>query len=110
MVVLWFTHPVMELLTRVPFFRDGHPLSGFNRERLTVSGARPRYAGAGRVAMPDPVGGPAPDPVAEDPVIGTPGARAAAAPAAAAPAGPRLTIAERRAAARKAAAETEEGR
>ncbi len=128
MVVVWFTHPVMELLTRVPFFRDGHRLSGFNRERLTISGARPRYAGAGRVAMPatieeeaaaevasevaaevsgtsvpataEPPGGPAPG-----------GARRTPLPAAATDEnGRRLTIAERRAAERKVAAETEEGR
>ncbi|MDR2722405.1 MAG: protein translocase subunit SecD [Cellulomonadaceae bacterium] len=47
MVVLWFTHPVMVLLSRIPFFRDGHTWSGLSRERLALSHVR--YAGAGRI-------------------------------------------------------------
>lgn len=46
MVVFWFTHPLLTLLTRVPFFRDGHRLSGLDPRRL---GAKTRtYAGRGR--------------------------------------------------------------
>lgn len=46
MVVFWFTHPLLTLLTRVPFFRNGHRLSGLDPRRL---GAKTRtYAGRGR--------------------------------------------------------------
>ncbi|MBM6399718.1 protein translocase subunit SecD [Phycicoccus sonneratiae] len=46
LVVFWFTHPLLTLLTRVPFFRDGHRLSGLDPRRL---GAKTRtYAGRGR--------------------------------------------------------------
>ncbi|WP_159796531.1 protein translocase subunit SecD, partial [Puerhibacterium puerhi] len=54
-VVVWFTHPMMELIARMRFFRDGHALSGLSRERLMISAAKPRYVGAGRVAMPETV-------------------------------------------------------
>ncbi len=124
MVVLWFTHPVMELLTKVKFFRDGHIASGFNRERLTLSAARPRYVGAGRVARPVVVAEEVAAEVAaqvdgEQPpqdqaaLVGV-GRAPLPAPATDA-SGRRLTIAERRAAERKAAAgepgnENEEGR
>jgi len=126
MVVVWFTHPVMVLLTKVPFFRDGHRLSGFNRERLTISGTRARYAGAGRVAMSATIAEEAAAEAATGapPSGSAPGGSATPSrgplPAAATDAsGGRLTIAERRAAERRAterraaerrAAETEEGR
>lgn len=134
-VVVWFTHPMMELIARMRFFRDGHPLSGLSRERLTISAAKPRYVGAGRVAMPEAVAQDVaaevdPDAAAEDEpaLVGAgagrrAGARAgegAAAQEAPAPrpvpasrpapapvtdeTGRRLTIAERRAAERKARA------
>jgi preprotein translocase subunit SecD len=125
MVVLWFTHPVMELLAKVKFFRDGHIASGFNRERLTLSAARPRYVGAGRVARPVMIAEEAAAEVAahvdgdaseQEPDVLV-GATRAPLPAPATDAsGRRLTIAERRAAERKAAAggesgtENEEGR
>ncbi len=49
MVVIWFTHPVMELLAKVPFFRDGHKASGLSPDRIEVT---PRYRGAGRISGP----------------------------------------------------------
>jgi preprotein translocase subunit SecD len=142
-VVVWFTHPMMELIARLRFFRDGHPLSGLSRERLTISAAKPRYVGAGRVAMPEAVAQDVaaevdPDVPAEDEpaLVGagtgsragrrsvaqeTPAARptapaarptAPAARPAPAPAtdetGRRLTIAERRAAERRARAAQDE--
>ncbi len=110
-VVFWFTHPVMQLAAKIPFFRDGHSWSGLSPERLRATG--PRYVGAGRVATrpdapaePEPAepamafAGAAPKPPS------APAARPAtstAAPAAEA-SGRRMTIAERRAAERKAAA------
>lgn len=47
-VVFFFTHPVLQLLARTRFFKDGHRLSGFNPESLGVD--RPRYVGRGKVA------------------------------------------------------------
>ncbi|WP_460624719.1 protein translocase subunit SecD, partial [Isoptericola nanjingensis] len=52
-VVFWFTHPMMEVIAKIPFFRDGHLWSGLSPERLRASSG-PRYAGAGRVRMPQP--------------------------------------------------------
>ena len=69
LIVFWFTHPVVSLLARRPFFRDGHPWSGLDPRRLVTSGT-PRYAGRGRFTSPVP----------------TPAAPPASAPAAAAPA------------------------
>lgn len=54
LVVFWFTHPVVSLLARRPFFRDGHPWSGLDPRRLTLSSAKPRYAGRGRFTHPTP--------------------------------------------------------
>ncbi|MFE7407589.1 protein translocase subunit SecD [Isoptericola sp. NPDC057559] len=125
-VVFWFTHPMMEVITKIPFFRDGHLWSGLSPERLRA-GSGPRYVGAGRVRMPEPaVAGAAPagdttevepeaarvpsgaptsaEPTAPEPVHS--GARQAAGPATDA-SGRRLTIAERRAAERRAAAAQE---
>ncbi|CAM3579043.1 protein translocase subunit SecD [Isoptericola cucumis] len=123
MVVFWMTHPVMEVLSRIPFFRDGHSWSGLSPERLRI-GSGPRYAGAGRVRMPEPatVGAPATgagaspvsEPAAPAPSAGpSVGERVGAAASTGAPAtaatGRRLTIAERRAAERKAAAAAADG-
>ncbi len=55
-VVFFFTHPVVSLLARRPFFRDGHPWSGLDPRRLGVVGTKPRYAGRGRFTSPTPVG------------------------------------------------------
>ncbi|MGC5627893.1 protein translocase subunit SecD [Georgenia sp. Z1344] len=46
LVVVLFTHPMMQVLVRMPFFRDGHRLSGLSPERLGVDPAL--YRGAGR--------------------------------------------------------------
>jgi preprotein translocase subunit SecD len=54
-VVFFFTHPVVSLLARRPFFRDGHPWSGLDPRRLGAVGAKPRYAGRGRFTSPAPV-------------------------------------------------------
>jgi preprotein translocase subunit SecD len=93
-VVFWFTHPTLQMLTKVPFFRDGHSWSGLSPERLrTTSG--PRYVGAGRVETPAAAGA---DVTAPEPVL------AGASVARPADGGQRMTIAERRAAERRAAA------
>ncbi|GAA4409508.1 protein translocase subunit SecD [Fodinibacter luteus] len=55
LIVFWFTHPVVSLLARRPFFRDGHPWSGLDPKRLALHSAKPRYAGRGRVTTPAPV-------------------------------------------------------
>lgn len=101
MVVIWFTHPVMELLAKVPFFRDGHKASGLSPDRLDAA----PYRGAGRFA------GPKQDAV-EPADAGTPGRERELVSAQSVPPAPRaaedgrrMTIAERRAAERKAAAE-----
>lgn len=102
MVVIWFTHPVMELLAKVPFFRDGHKASGLSADRLDVA---PRYRGAGQFSGPQSA-------VADAPVAGAPGperelvsAQSVSKAPRVAEDGRRMTIAERRAAERKAAAE-----
>ncbi|MBL0885742.1 protein translocase subunit SecD [Myceligenerans indicum] len=116
LVVIWFTHPMMELLAKVPFFRDGHKASGLSPDRMRVSSG-PRYKGAGRVEwQPAAAGASSGD--AEEADEGAErapayaGAQAQSAPSTAgtpAPArsadGRRMTIAERRAAERKAASE-----
>ncbi|QAY71128.1 protein translocase subunit SecD [Xylanimonas protaetiae] len=114
MVVVWFTHPVMELIAKVPFFRDGHIASGLNRARLALTAAKPRYVGAGRVAGPETIAEEVAAEVAaevdEEPtepaLVGAVG-RTPLPAAATDESGRRLTIAERRAAERKAAAGTE---
>lgn len=96
-VVFWFTHPVMELISKVPFFRDGHAASGLSPERLRTS-TGPRYMGAGRVATPAPAqDAPVEAEEQPEPVL------AGIAPQSA-PDGRRMTIAERRAAERRAQA------
>lgn len=49
-VIFLFTHPLMELFVRIPFFGNGHKLSGLDPEHL---GARSgiTYAGRGRVVV-----------------------------------------------------------
>ncbi|MFC5998196.1 protein translocase subunit SecD [Quadrisphaera sp. GCM10027208] len=76
LVVVMFTHPVLVLLARTKFFGGGHRLSGFDAEHL---GRTVAYAGRGRVRQPG---------------------RGRRAPAA--PDQPRMTLAERKAAQRKA--------
>lgn len=91
MVVFWFTHPMMEVLSKVPFFRDGHRWSGLSPDRLRSSGVR--YVGAGRFAMPQDAAPSEPEPEAPEAVpVGAPPARVEG--------DRRLTIAERKAAAR----------
>lgn len=53
LVVFLFTHPVLTLLARRPFFRDGHPWSGLDPRRLGVT-TSVRYAGRGRFTTPAP--------------------------------------------------------
>jgi len=43
-VVLLFTHPMLQLLARTKFFSSGHPWSGFDSKSLKASG----YAGRGK--------------------------------------------------------------
>jgi len=107
-VVFLFTHPLMQLRARTKFFANGHPASGLDPRRLGVRTAR--YAGRGRV-----VGATAAPGTADDTTQDAP-AQDAPAPERSAPVretvgagvgrgdGPRMTIAERRAAERRAAA------
>ena len=53
LVVFLFTHPLLTLLARRPFFRDGHPWSGLDPRRLGVPQSV-RYAGRGRFTTPTP--------------------------------------------------------
>ena len=92
-VVFWFTHPMMEVISRVPFFRDGHRWSGLSPDRLRSSGIR--YVGAGKFQMPQDVAPPGPEPEAES----APAPEKVKVGAPSTP-GDGMTIAERRAAAR----------
>lgn len=47
-VVFLFTHPMLQLLSRMRFFSEGHRMSGLDPRLL---GAEPLYAGAGRVRV-----------------------------------------------------------
>ncbi len=47
LLVFWFTHPLLTMLARLRFFRDGHPWSGLDPRRLGVAPAT-RYQGRGR--------------------------------------------------------------
>ncbi len=123
-VVFWFTHPMMEVLSRVPYFRDGRPGSGLSPETYGVQRGV-RYKGAGKFETPAEVAATsAPEPGADvgeepdegalvpaGPERGTRTAGAGQAPASTAPTstsdGRRMTIAERRAAERAAAAGTD---
>jgi preprotein translocase subunit SecD len=102
MVVIWFTHPVMELLAKVPFFRDGHKASGLSPDRLDVA---PRYRGAGQFSGPRTAVADAPVADAVDPERELVTAQSVSQAPRVAEDGRRMTIAERRAAERKAAAE-----
>jgi preprotein translocase subunit SecD len=53
LVVFLFTHPVLTLLARRPFFRDGHAWSGLDPRRLGAK-TTSRYAGRGRFTHPAP--------------------------------------------------------
>ena len=48
-VVLLFTHPLLQLLARTKFFSSGHPWSGFDSKALKASG----YAGRGKFRLSD---------------------------------------------------------
>jgi preprotein translocase subunit SecD len=48
-VVLLFTHPMLQLLARTKFFSSGHPWSGFDSKALKASG----YAGRGKFRVSD---------------------------------------------------------
>lgn len=103
-VVLLFTHPVMVLLARTRFFAQGHPWSGLDPAAL---GARSRYVGRGRVVAPGQPADRRRGTGATEPEADLEPVRAGA------PAGPaddeggrRMTIAERRAAERRAQAST----
>ncbi|WP_069386415.1 protein translocase subunit SecD [Cellulosimicrobium cellulans] len=111
-VVFLFTHPLLQLLSRTKFFASGHPWSGLDPRRL---GARAvRYAGRGRVVTAGSESAtPSPEDVADAarsdreepaPVRERVGAGVGVATAD----GPRMTIAERRAAERRAAATAED--
>ncbi|MGI5186667.1 protein translocase subunit SecD [Promicromonospora sp. CA-289599] len=102
MVVIWFTHPVMELLAKVPFFRDGHKASGLSADRLDVA---PRYRGAGQFSGPQSAVASAPVADAPDRERELVSAQSVSKAPRVAEDGRRMTIAERRAAERKAAAE-----
>ena len=52
LVVFLFTHPMVALLARRPFFRDGHPWSGLDPTRLGAKTTR--YAGRGRFVTARP--------------------------------------------------------
>jgi preprotein translocase subunit SecD len=86
LVVFTFTHPVLRLLARVPFFTEGHKFSGLDPSLLGSSGVR--YRGRGQVGAPALAG------VATQ-VSGD---------------GERLTIAERHAAAARSRAAAERNR
>lgn len=97
-VVFFFTHPMMEIISGWRFFAEGHRFSGLDPRRLGVEGVR--YAGRGRVVVSPKAsresggdeGTPA-RPTTKQPVpVGAPSSGDDAG----------MTIAERRAAARKA--------
>ena len=85
-VVFLFTHPALTVLAKTRFFAEGHRFSGLDQSTLTTGA---RYAGRGRVAVP---GRPSSaDGAAGGDAVGSPDPQ-------------RMTIAERKAAARAAAA------
>ncbi len=99
LVVFMFTHPVLELLSKTKFFGEGHVLSGLDPRRLGVPGTR--YAGRGRVVTVPPATADVQD-ATETPTT-VEGSRVPVSVGAPNEAG--LTIAERRAAAKKASTE-----
>ncbi|MBO1750478.1 protein translocase subunit SecD [Actinotalea sp. BY-33] len=100
LVVFMFTHPVMKLIARTRFFAEGHRLSGLDASALR-SGVR--YAGRGRVTDPSQRGGRGTSPAAAPGL--REGERSEQTPVTVpvSSGGPRMTIAERRAAERRAA-------
>jgi len=95
LVVFMFTHPVMILISRHRFFADGHPFSGLDPGML---GARSRYVGRGRVATATEPADRRHEPMTAAVDTGQIGTE-------------RLTIAERKAAQRRAAeAEADQAR
>lgn len=48
--IFWFTHPMMELAVKIPFFGSGHKLSGLDPEHLGAKSGIV-YAGRGRVSV-----------------------------------------------------------
>ncbi|MCB7137612.1 protein translocase subunit SecD [Cellulosimicrobium marinum] len=103
-VVFLFTHPLLQLLARTKFFATGHPWSGLDPRRL---GARSiRYAGRGRVVTPATGTGDGAEATAsaveDEPVA--PARETVGAGVGSSSGTARMTIAERRAAERRAAA------
>ncbi len=54
-VVVIFTHPMVQLLARTEFFGNGHKWSGLDPERLGAKES-PRYRGRGQFGAPRPAG------------------------------------------------------
>ncbi len=100
LVVFMFTHPVMKLLARTRFFAEGHPLSGLDASALRGG---VRYAGRGRVTDPAQRGGRGVSPAAGPGLREEERSGRTPATVPATSGGPRMTIAERRAAERRAA-------
>lgn len=48
-IIFMFTHPMMSLLVKVPFFGKGHKLSGLDPENLGAQINTYRYTGAGKI-------------------------------------------------------------
>lgn len=48
-IIFMFTHPMMSLLVKVPFFGEGHKLSGLDPEHLGAQINTYRYTGAGKI-------------------------------------------------------------
>lgn len=57
LVVFMFTHPIMKIISRWKFFREGHRMSGFHHSSLGLD--KPRYVGRGRVSTPGAPAAPA---------------------------------------------------
>lgn len=99
-VVFFFTHPLLKLITKGKFFVNGHPWSGLDPRRLGVRSAR--YVGRGQVATAATTGSTTATP---DGVVAVADDEDALVPALTAPApsydayGRKMTIAERKAAA-----------
>jgi preprotein translocase subunit SecD len=101
-IVFFFTHPMMEIISRWRFFNEGHSWSGLDPRRLGVPGTR--YVGRGRVATGPRETGPrtaSVEPAAAEPAADEPAPTWGSAPKSS----DGLTIAQRRAAAKAAAAD-----
>lgn len=53
LIVFFFTHPLVTLLARRPFFRGGHPMSGLDPDKLGAV-KKTSYAGRGRFTTNPP--------------------------------------------------------